>query len=211
MVQFMKLVTKIAAAALLAAAASPAAATTFAGSYDVALNSADPGLVLATAPVTTALNFDLTAAGDTAQVDLFDLFTNETSVNADDKASKPITVDFTFTLPDNGSAEVDGKTKGQLVLGGLFQDGVVRWTGPSEVDFSDGAKLGVNLNNATFNTGFFGLNPGEKAGADITATFTLLQAPTAVPEPATWAVMLAGFGGIGAAMRQRRRTAAAAA
>jgi hypothetical protein len=34
--------------------------------------------------------------------------------------------------------------------------------------------------------------------------------PSAVPEPATWAMMLAGFGGLGAAARMRRRTAAAA-
>ena len=210
MVLFMKLVTKIAAAALLAAAASPAAATTFAGSYDVTLNTADPGLVLATSPISTTLNFDLTSPGDAASIDLFDLFTNETTVNPDDKSAKPITVDFTFTLPGAGSTDVNGETKGRLILGGLFQDGVVDWTGPSEVDFADGAKLGVSLNDATFNTGFFGLKPGEKAGADITATFTLLQAPSAVPEPATWAVMLTGFGGIGAAMRSRRRSVAAA-
>ena len=41
---------------------------------------------------------------------------------------------------------------------------------------------------------------------------TLTITPTGVPEPATWAVVLAGFGGIGAAMRKRRseRTAVAA-
>lgn len=33
----------------------------------------------------------------------------------------------------------------------------------------------------------------------------------AVPEPATWAMMLAGFGGLGAAMRSRRRTVATTA
>jgi hypothetical protein len=32
-----------------------------------------------------------------------------------------------------------------------------------------------------------------------------------VPEPATWAMMLLGFGGLGAALRQRRRVAAASA
>jgi hypothetical protein len=31
----------------------------------------------------------------------------------------------------------------------------------------------------------------------------------AVPEPATWALMLLGFGGIGLAMRRRRRPALA--
>ena len=34
-----------------------------------------------------------------------------------------------------------------------------------------------------------------------------VSGPTAagVPEPATWAIMLAGFGGLGVAMRSRRR------
>ena len=35
--------------------------------------------------------------------------------------------------------------------------------------------------------------------------------PPAVPEPATWVMMLAGFGGLGAALRSRRRRAAATA
>ena len=34
---------------------------------------------------------------------------------------------------------------------------------------------------------------------------------TAVPEPASWALMLVGFGGLGAVMRRQRRTAAVAA
>jgi hypothetical protein len=34
---------------------------------------------------------------------------------------------------------------------------------------------------------------------------------TAVPEPATWAMMLVGFGGLGAAMRSRRKLVAATA
>lgn len=35
--------------------------------------------------------------------------------------------------------------------------------------------------------------------------------PSDVPEPATWALMIAGFGGVGMAMRRRRRQAPAAA
>ena len=38
-------------------------------------------------------------------------------------------------------------------------------------------------------------------------TFTLSGAAGAVPEPATWALMLLGFGGIGVAMRRRRQLA----
>jgi hypothetical protein len=42
------------------------------------------------------------------------------------------------------------------------------------------------------------------------APLTLSAAPGAVPEPATWALMIAGFGLTGAAMRRRRVTAAVA-
>jgi hypothetical protein len=44
------------------------------------------------------------------------------------------------------------------------------------------------------------------------AEFSIDPAPTVngVPEPATWAVMLVGFGGVGAAMRARRKHAAKA-
>lgn len=44
--------------------------------------------------------------------------------------------------------------------------------------------------------------PGYIAGKSITYLFV---SDSAVPEPATWAMMLLGFGGIGVAMRGRRR------
>jgi hypothetical protein len=47
--------------------------------------------------------------------------------------------------------------------------------------------------------------------AQVGADLEVGVAGAAVPEPVTWAFMLFGFGGIGAAMRQRRRKAAAAA
>ena len=43
-------------------------------------------------------------------------------------------------------------------------------------------------------------NDGANGGATIT-----FQSGGAVPEPATWAMMLLGFGGIGFAMRRRRK------
>lgn len=45
-------------------------------------------------------------------------------------------------------------------------------------------------------------------GVPITATTAI---PSAVPEPATWLMMLVGFGAIGASMRNRRRPAFATA
>ncbi|WP_309606046.1 PEPxxWA-CTERM sorting domain-containing protein [Phenylobacterium sp.] len=58
----------------------------------------------------------------------------------------------------------------------------------------------------TISTGKF---PGGSPGID----FYLVGAPVTggVPEPTTWALMLLGFGGVGAALRSRRRVAASAA
>jgi hypothetical protein len=60
--------------------------------------------------------------------------------------------------------------------------------------------------NPIFNLGTFNLSGGFTAGP---ATLTITQAPVAaVPEPSTWAMMLLGFGAIGASMRHRRQRGA---
>ncbi|MEY2884999.1 MAG: hypothetical protein RL490_2723 [Pseudomonadota bacterium] len=46
-----------------------------------------------------------------------------------------------------------------------------------------------------------------EVGSELTVNFSLTG--TAVPEPASWAMLIAGFGLTGAAMRRRRSTAAA--
>ncbi|HEY5289395.1 MAG TPA: PEPxxWA-CTERM sorting domain-containing protein, partial [Caulobacteraceae bacterium] len=50
----------------------------------------------------------------------------------------------------------------------------------------------------TFTSNDIGGNPAE--GNELTAVSL-----TAVPEPAAWALMLAGFGGLGGALRMSRR------
>ena len=51
-------------------------------------------------------------------------------------------------------------------------------------------------------------NPNGAPGGSNTPVFTLgsVTVPNAVPEPATWAMMLSGFGLLGAATRRRART-----
>lgn len=55
--------------------------------------------------------------------------------------------------------------------------------------------------------------PSRSEGSCTTGPvgFSLAQQTSAVPEPAVWAMMLVGFGGLGAMLRYRRREAAALA
>ena len=60
--------------------------------------------------------------------------------------------------------------------------------------------LGVGPHNITLTGNLIGANPGSYSG-----TINI----QAVPEPATWAMMLVGFGAVGMAMRRRRQPALA--
>jgi hypothetical protein len=146
-----------------------------------------------------------------------------------------LTVNFTSTTDaldlENGAATVstnDGSGFGQLtfkLLGGFgFSQadfGILQATDDITLHFilSDGTTQDITIPKPTGNEPF-GIQ--ASAGTFITQvdinttagsynTFKQLKlggfSPGAVPEPATWAMMLLGFGGIGMAMR-RRRTAA---
>lgn len=68
--------------------------------------------------------------------------------------------------------------------------------------FSGQAIFTGTANAPVFAPGVFALNNPFFGGA----TLTITQVAAAVPEPATWMMMLLGFGLIGASMRYGRRT-----
>ena len=73
---------------------------------------------------------------------------------------------------------------------------------------------GVSFDLATIgSTGLFGAHAGSGRSSDhFLGTFSVTQgAIGGVPEPATWAMLLLGFGGIGAMLRLSRRQDVAAA
>jgi hypothetical protein len=154
-----------------------------------------------------AINLNLPTVGSTQSVDLFTLWTNEGSVNlGEDTVAKPISVLFNFTAPSVFNGSVSGTTVG---IWGFYELGHVSWNGPVDLNFGNGGVLRVSLNDASFNKGdWFSLDEGEKYGAKITGDFKLIS--NAVPEPATWAMMITGFGLVGATIRRRRALGVAA-
>lgn len=194
------------AAAMALSAGTVANATTFVGDYSATVNTVDPGLKLNVFDLPGALNFSLNNPGDTSATDIFKLYTLEGSIESDDLAPKPISVAFNFTLPDVFGGSVGGTTYGESFFG-VVQNGHVQWSGPQILNFGNGGQLQVALNNADFNKGFFGLDEGKGDGATITASFQLVS--NAIPEPATWAMMITGFGLAGVAIRRRRTLVAA--
>jgi hypothetical protein len=55
----------------------------------------------------------------------------------------------------------------------------------------------------------FAYNSGPAPAADFVVDRAYIVSGNAIPEPATWALMILGFGGAGAALRRTRRTAVA--
>lgn len=187
-----------------ATAAVPAsAAVTITGSVTgVTVNSTDPGLVIQASPLAFP-TFTLNNVGDFAEFDVLTIGTSEGTVNfPDDFAPQPISVAFSFSRPAGVSGTaITGTTTGFVDLNLFGSCGVIAggcgsatFGAPSQFVFNNGGRFSVGLSNVTFPT------PGS---ATVTGRFTLLAAP--VPEPSTWALMLLGFGAIGAAMRSPAR------
>lgn len=184
-------------------------ATTIKANYTVDLNTSDPGLKLHYADVAAnpfSVNLD---EGDSVSAPLFKIWTDETSVNNDDAVSKPISVDFSFLLPQIFNGSVTGSTiGGSICFFVCFSDyGEVTWDGPADIYFgaNNDGHIRITLDNATFNQGFFGTSPGEHWGATVHGTMTLIADATAVPAPGG----LAAFGlvllGLGVFLRRKRQ------
>lgn len=218
-----KLIAALAATAAVAFTASAANATVFTGTWSVqVLNNVDPGLVVAGVPDADAFNVNLGAAPQS--FDMFDIFTNEGSIEWDDLTNpKTVALTFNFTAPgeNNGPINIGGQTVGYSIFG-VVQGGKLTWNnggvgtfnwGVGNPNYSAPGKMTISVNGGTFNEGWFGTdrdcnkhnicNPGAE-GLTVAATFDWDNDPVGVPEPATWALMISGFGMAGATLRRRR-------
>jgi hypothetical protein len=211
----MRILLSLAATAAAVCMAGAASATTYIANYNVSAYGGNNGLDIETSydasnPFTVALNGN----NATTSFDLFDIWTDEGSLDSSDLAHKDITVNFHFTSPGNQSGSVTGDTYG---LNGQINEGVVTWDGPLTLNFG-ATSLKITLSNATFNANEDDrhqnneLNSGSWYDADVRATLVQTTNVVAgVPEPASWALMIGGFGMSGAMLRRRRSTMAVSA
>lgn len=193
-----------AAALAVASFLLPAAvgAATFTADWSVDANASDPGLVVGVYPGAGTFSADL-EVGESFTGKLFRIWTDETTVNADDRVATPISVSFGFTSPDIFGGVVTGETVGRSFLG-IIQHGELTWDAPLTLNFGAGGsgQVTLALADAMFNTGLFGLSDGKKWGADVYGTLTYNVSP--VPLPAALPLLLGGIALIGAVSRRRQ-------
>ncbi len=137
--------------------------------------------------------------------------------------------DWNLVINDGSSTfnllgPLSGANSGDILVGpdltatasGLFWD--FSDTNPGGLDFQNPGP-GSGINFACFNNGT-SLCSGVASSIGVATTGAQVNgfyegvvqiATAAVPEPATWALMLVGFGGVGLAMRSRRKAVTAPA
>jgi hypothetical protein len=104
-----------------------------------------------------------------------------------------------------------GSSAGELIVGGLNDGAILVALSPSQNDFylyindfvtsPSFQQLGYTETSSDASTGFnaYYFSPQQSGGS-----FTITPL-TSVPEPTTWTLLLAGFGGLGTALRSSRR------
>ena len=158
--------------------------------------------MMTTAPASAAVfdfNFSGTGFFGGALIGNGTLTTNDTSfVNPLNGYTAQTITGITGTFNGSqitGLANVTGSNNLFYLTGPFFVDG-------NGLGFSTAAGAAVNLfvtNGTNYRVNAGGLNTGLVTASASAAT-------PAVPEPATWAMMLIGFGAMGVSLRRRRRT-----
>jgi hypothetical protein len=141
-------------------------------SATVSADTVEPGLVIGSMvkPTVPGTGFTLSDSGSFT-FSLFDIWTDQTKISADDLISSPISATISFTNPLTG-AIVNGITVGGSWMKGLSQWGILTWSGPVTIVIPGDRTFQVSLSDATFNYGFGGLQEGMMCGATVNATVT---------------------------------------
>lgn len=159
---------------------------TFTGGHCVGFCSATAGIVLPTSEF--SLSNGQSQTFDFANIDLRG-FGVDTGITA--------TAKLAFTLPTDVGTVTGGGNAWYATLFGVVSGGQLTWTSivPDPVSTKDG----------TFSVALQDL--GGLTTNKVTDHVTI-KVDSVVPEPATWAMMLLGFFGLGAMVRSRRNAGA---
>jgi hypothetical protein len=190
------------------------AALGMASAANAQLSIVDPTTVGNTTPVTGSVNFTSTYSDQSAQTP-FELLV---SFMIDQDGYTSFTATTTQTPNPAGGgylASSDVSFTGGWISGlcsspqpnpadatcsGLTHLGDLNFTSPDGGITENGSLVGLFLNAGSYT---FHLAGTRGAESSFSGTLNYAAAP-AVPEPATWAMMLLGFGAVGWQMRRRR-------
>jgi hypothetical protein len=211
------------AAAGLAALAFAGSASAVTTTYTDATGGADPGPA---AGQTVAVTFDGPNASfvneDTSALVTGGIFNGTSGIAAaplgdtsDYEAIQQGAVTFSFTKPIDSLSVYLGSIDQYNTITITEKSGTTTYAGTGftsafgVTDFGSQTDPNANLR------AYFTFTPGDFESITFSSSQTAFEfdniAVGGVPEPAAWALMLVGFGGLGAALRFRRSTAAIAA
>ncbi len=140
--------------------------------------------------VTNNSTFDLNGTGASQQINFASLVFS--GIGAGTAA---VNATLAFSAPAGSSASASANAI-FFTLAGFITAGTLNWQNATQsVTALDGTKYSVTFNDLT----------GIQFGKTVTQTATVRLIAAAVPEPATWAMMLTGFGMVAGAARYRRR------
>ncbi len=192
------------AALSCAAFATPASAATLfsfdaANSYVNVTSNPTSCFLLGSCPLTSSLVTPLSSFSlDVGQSQTFD-FAQFVVGPGLGIGSAVISAQLAFLTPNSAPAS-SGAAASYFRIGGLFTPGILggslTWDNPTQqLVAADGTKFTVSFGSVA------GAQFGGTTRAPVTVT---LDSVAAIPEPATWAMMLLGFGLIGYSLRARK-------
>jgi hypothetical protein len=206
-----KQMSLVAAATALACLASGAKAATVTETYDFTLSNFVDIINNAAAPIPTVTgSFTVTFDPLVSVSNQTTGFTFNTTPGLVSDSPIGFTVFAASSSTGDTEIAVGGTENGANEVGEGSNDPIVFFNIPNASDPADASLVvcsqpGFTCGNFTGNETVFA--SGYALGGTSSVFFATTEAVTSagVPEPATWAMMLVGFGGLGGAMRARRK------